>query len=205
MAAYSKYLAGLTLEDRTALEGRLLERQSGKCFICDDTIDPVLHQDQLDVDHIVPLAEQGADDEQNFALVAESLVAVAKSVDIFRVEVESLHTRWKEIKGGPQGTAKVPRTPLWEYYQPILQALVDLGGAAKSLRLSSAVELLLKDRFVEGDLSIMANGSARWQVMIRRARKHMVKEGLLDSDTGMDWKITQQGRKAAAARKNAKD
>ena len=53
MAAYSKYLAGLTLEDRTALEGRLLERQSGKCFICDDTIDPVLHQDQLDVDHIV--------------------------------------------------------------------------------------------------------------------------------------------------------
>ena len=72
MAAHSKYLAGLTLEDRTALEGRLLERQSGKCFICDDTIDPVLHQDQLDVDHIVPLAEQGADDEQNFALTHAS-------------------------------------------------------------------------------------------------------------------------------------
>ena len=136
---------------------------------------------------------------------AESLVAIAKSVDTFRVEVESLHTRWKEIKGGPQGTAKVPRTPLWEYYQPILQALVDLGGAAKSAEIEPAVELLLKDRLVEGDLSIMANGSARWQVMIRRARKHMVKEGLLDSDTGMDWKITQQGRKAAAARKNAKD
>ena len=49
----------------------------------------------------------------------------------------------------------------------------------------------------------MANGRARWQVMIRRARKHMVKEGLLDSDTRMDWKITQQGRKTAAARKNA--
>ena len=65
-------MAGLTLEDRTALEGRLLERQSGKCFICDDTIDPVLHQDQLDVDHIVPLAEQGADDEHNFALTHAS-------------------------------------------------------------------------------------------------------------------------------------
>ena len=63
----------------------------------------------------------------------------------------------------------------------------------------------MKDRFVEGDLSIMANGRARWQVMIRRARKHMVKEGLLDGDTGMEWKVTQQGRKAAAARKNAKD
>ena len=72
MAAHSEYLAGLTLEDRTVLEGRLLERQSGKCFICDDTIDPVLHQDQLDVDHIVPLAEQGADDEHNFALTHAS-------------------------------------------------------------------------------------------------------------------------------------
>ena len=138
---------------------------------------------------------------------AESLVAVAKSVDTFRVEVESLHTRWKEIKGGPQGTAKAPRTPLWEYYQPILQALVDLGGAAGVAEIESAVGLLVKGRLVEGDLSIMANGRARWQVMIRRARKHMVKEGLLDSDTGMDWKITQQGRKAATApaRKNAKD
>ena len=72
MAAHSEYLAGLTLEDRTALEGRLLDRQSGKCFICDDSIDPVLHQDQIDVDHIIPLAEQGADDEHNFALTHAS-------------------------------------------------------------------------------------------------------------------------------------
>ena len=136
---------------------------------------------------------------------AESLVNVAKSIDTFRIEVESLHTRWKEIKGGPQGTAKAPQTPLWEYYQPILEALVDLDGAARIAEIESAVGLLMKDRLVEGDLSIRANGRARWQVMIRRARKHMVKEGLLDSDTGMDWKITQQGRKAAAARKNAKD
>ena len=72
MASHSEYLAGLTLEDRTALEGRLLERQSGKCFICDAVIDPVLHQNLLDVDHIVPLVEQGADDEQNFALTHAS-------------------------------------------------------------------------------------------------------------------------------------
>ena len=36
MTTHSEYLAGLTLEDRTALEGRLLDRQSGKCFICDE-------------------------------------------------------------------------------------------------------------------------------------------------------------------------
>ena len=135
---------------------------------------------------------------------AESLVDVAKSVDTFRVEVASLHTRWKELKGGPQETAKTPQTPLWEYYQPILQALVDFGGASRIAEIEPAVGLLMKDRLVEGDLSNMARGRARWQVMIRRARKHMVKEGLLDSDTGLDWKITQQGRKAAAAKKFAK-
>ena len=72
MATHSEYLAGLTLEDRAALEGRLLDRQSEKCFICDKNIDRVLHQDQLDVDHIVPLAEQGGDDEHNVALTHSS-------------------------------------------------------------------------------------------------------------------------------------
>ena len=132
---------------------------------------------------------------------AESLVDVAKSVDTFRTEVESLHTRWKEIKSGSQGVPKMPQTPLWEYYQPILQALSGLGGTSRITEIEPAVDRLLKDRLLEGDLRSMAGGRARWQVMIRRARKHMVKEGLLDSDTGLDWTITQQGRKAAAAKK----
>ena len=70
--AHSKYLEGLTPEHHSALTRRLLERQSGKCFICDEIVDPVLHQDQLHVDHVTPLAEQGADDEHNFALTHAS-------------------------------------------------------------------------------------------------------------------------------------
>ena len=65
---------------------------------------------------------------------AESLVNVAKSVDTFRVEVESLHTRWKEIKGGPQGTAKAPQTPLWElcllFIHPRAPNLINLRSAS---------------------------------------------------------------------------
>ena len=68
MAVHSRKLASLTDEDRAALERTLLERQAGKCFICDDAIDLVLHKNQLDIDHIVPLADQGADVENNFAL-----------------------------------------------------------------------------------------------------------------------------------------
>lgn len=53
---------------RAELEKRLHDRQSGKCFICDDAIDLVLHQGQLDIDHIEPRAEEGSDDENNLAL-----------------------------------------------------------------------------------------------------------------------------------------
>ena len=68
--AHSKYLEGLTPDARSSLERLLLKQQSGKCFICDETINPDLHQ--LDVDHVTPLAEQGADDEHNFALTHAS-------------------------------------------------------------------------------------------------------------------------------------
>lgn len=72
MVEGSKYLAGLDKDARSALEKRLLDLQSNKCFICDGAIDMVLHQGQLDVDHIVPLAESGLDEENNFALTHAS-------------------------------------------------------------------------------------------------------------------------------------
>jgi hypothetical protein len=64
----SRYLAGLDAEQRAKLEQKLLARQTGRCFICDDQIDLMLHKGQLDIDHIDPLIEDGLDDENNFAL-----------------------------------------------------------------------------------------------------------------------------------------
>lgn len=69
MPVHSPTLAALDDDARAELEGRLLDRQSGRCFICDNVIDLVLHQGQLEIDHIDPRAEQGVDEENNFALV----------------------------------------------------------------------------------------------------------------------------------------
>ncbi len=66
--AKSMYLSALSAEKRTELEGRLSSRQSGRCFICEKPIDVELHQASLEIDHIEPLAEQGLDAENNFAL-----------------------------------------------------------------------------------------------------------------------------------------
>ena len=62
--ARSKYLTSLTDEQRQQLLQRLRDRQTGRCFICDKTVDLVLHKGQLDVDHIDPLAEDGLDAEK---------------------------------------------------------------------------------------------------------------------------------------------
>jgi len=72
MPVHSPLLSAMDKQARSGLDRRLLERQSGKCFICDEPIDLVLQQGQLDIDHIVPLAQQGADEENNFALTHAS-------------------------------------------------------------------------------------------------------------------------------------
>ena len=68
----SNYLSSLNGEARSKLEQRLLARQTGRCFICDDPIDLVLHKGQLDIDHIDPLIEDGLDSENNFAITHAS-------------------------------------------------------------------------------------------------------------------------------------
>ena len=75
----SRHLSSLDAEQRTQLEQRLLNRQSNRCFICDEPIDLVLHKGQLDVDHIDPLAEDGLDAENNFALTHGSCPALRRS------------------------------------------------------------------------------------------------------------------------------
>jgi hypothetical protein len=43
----------------------------------------------------------------------------------------------------------------------------------------------------------MAGGRERWQVMIRHAHKHMVKEGWLLNRSSKLWEITVAGRQVA--------
>lgn len=103
--AQSRYLSGLTEEQRDALMRRLHERQGGRCFIDDAPIDLVLHKGQLDIDHIDPLAKDGLDAENNFALVHASCNRSkgASNLEVARrlAEFERLQDEAKE--GGRRG------------------------------------------------------------------------------------------------------
>ncbi len=68
MPAHSIYLARLSDAERAALEKRLYDRQSGRCFLCDEPIDLNVQRDALHIDHIIPIVAKGPDDPSNFGL-----------------------------------------------------------------------------------------------------------------------------------------
>jgi len=129
---------------------------------------------------------------------AEVLVAKGKQVSAFQQEVEALRRKWGLVKSGIEGGREKPKTtPLWSYYRPILKALVELGGTAAVQQIEEAVEPYLAELLQPGDRDLTTRGKPKWQQMVRRARRAMVKEGMLKDGTALRWVITASGRRAA--------
>ena len=61
-------------------------------------------------------------------VTAEMLVAKGKEIRQFQSEVETLRKRWRGVCGAGSHAAKKSVAPLWVYFQPILQGLVQAGG-----------------------------------------------------------------------------
>jgi hypothetical protein len=130
---------------------------------------------------------------------AQALVEVARIVGTFQGDVDTLREKWRSLRGiSSTSSAQGERTPLWEYYRPILQVLASGDGRASTSELLGRLEPSLTKALKPEDLETMSNGRPRWQVMVRRARRHMKKEGLLETDGGNEWRITGTGRKVAS-------
>ncbi|MBK6932302.1 MAG: HNH endonuclease [Saprospirales bacterium] len=68
----SNYLRSLSQPQYENLKIKLWNIQNKTCYICCEKIDLDLHNDSVNIDHIVPLANKGKDLEENFALTHES-------------------------------------------------------------------------------------------------------------------------------------
>jgi hypothetical protein len=118
----------------------------------------------------------------------------------FREEVAGVEQKWKQVCGSGKAQNKASgdvSLAAWQYYAPILCSLVALGGKATLSDLEAEFLRQMEPHLRVGDRSRMAGDRERWQVMIRRARKHMFKEGWLSSRSSKPWEITAAGRQVA--------
>jgi len=108
-------------------------------------------------------------------------------------EASLLHSLEREVGRLPRGL----RTPMGDYYQPILQALNESGGSARVNDVLERVEQLMKGVLREVDYEPLPSNTEmlRWRNTAQWARDAMVREGLLKSNSPRGvWEITEAGR-----------
>jgi hypothetical protein len=133
-------------------------------------------------------------------VAAEALAAKGREIRQFMQQADELLRTWRGLSGRSAKTAgasKGETTPLWAYYQPILKAIVAQGGECSREDIEAAFQKSSDGFLRPGDRLLMSGGRERWKVMIRRARKPLKSEGWISQTSGMTWKITEAGRKAA--------
>jgi hypothetical protein len=131
---------------------------------------------------------------------AEASMTKGRELKSFSEEIAAIERKWKQVSGSGKSQYNVTgdaSLPAWQYYAPILRSLVVLGGKASLSELEAEFLRQTEPLLRVGDHSYMTGGRERWQVMIRRARKHMVKEGWISARSSKLWEITSAGRQVA--------
>ncbi|HEV2455800.1 MAG TPA: winged helix-turn-helix domain-containing protein [Verrucomicrobiae bacterium] len=133
-------------------------------------------------------------------------------ITAFRDKVATLRKEWDELAAVAQReedeetqTARRnlgrlrrgQRTPESAYYEPILRALTEMGGAGRMQDVLERLGKLMRPTLTDLDYQPLASNpeTMRWRNAAQWARYTMVKEGLLkpDSPRGL-WEISSLGR-----------
>lgn len=85
------------------------------------------------------------------------------------------------------------KTPIKDYYRPILQALVEMNGSAPITSVMQRVEELMRACLTTVDYAPLPTGGKRWEKSTNFAKKELADSFLLRSDKAR-WYITDQGR-----------
>lgn len=147
---------------------------------------------------------------------ARTAIEQAHKVTALRDKAVALRKEWEALIPSPQSNQRKRitrakrrnlgrletglRTPETAYYRPILQALHDLGGSARTKDVLEKVESLMKGTLTNVDYETLPSKPymLRWEETAQWARHKMVREGLLKqaSPHGV-WEITELIRREA--------
>jgi hypothetical protein len=143
---------------------------------------------------------------------AKEALQQAGLLTAFREKVDELRREWANLQSQQPRRAKKGRrsferlrkglrTRQEEFYLPILSALVELGGSAKSSEVLALVEKRMKSRLKKVDYEPLASnrGLARWENTAAWARWKLIQHGFMaaESPRGV-WEITPAGREHLA-------
>ena len=85
--------------------------------------------------------------------------------------------------------------PEREYWRPILEFILEQGGAAPANDVIEEVGRRLRDRLTDMDYEQLDMGETRWRNRARFARLRMREQGLLSASSHRGiWEITARGR-----------
>lgn len=101
-------------------------------------------------------------------------------------------TRLKALVEGTRFTPEpeVLQLRAIDYQQPILNALLDLGGTATRHEIAKRVHDELATRMTPADLERVPSGMPRWETHLSKARSNLVSKGLLKADSNRGrWEI----------------
>lgn len=130
---------------------------------------------------------------------AAELAELGRAISDFNGRLDTLRREWRTSWGAKRpAEAMGATTPLWEYYQLILQAIDALGDEASRREIEQYLESRVASRLKPGDLKPTGRrGAPPWKLMVKRARKQMVGQKYLEDETGKQWRITSLGRQVA--------
>jgi restriction system protein len=126
----------------------------------------------------------------------------------FRGKLEDLGREWRTRSSGKRRRAerdqrrrsvRLPRgakTPEEAYYQPILSALVELGGRGKVREVLGRVEEKMKPLLKPIDYELLPSGrQVRWRNTAGWAGNQLVERGLMKAGSRKGfWEISSEGR-----------
>lgn len=125
---------------------------------------------------------------------ADELISLARGVTAFIPELDGLREKWQGVGAQRGERIKGKRAPLWMYYRPIAQALIEVGGSASLAELNGVLEQSLQGVLQPVDLVVGADGQPKWSKVLGRARGAMIREGYLERGATSRWTLSEQGR-----------
>jgi hypothetical protein len=148
---------------------------------------------------------------------AQDAAALASKVTEFRDRLVELRKEWdalaREVHTAEANAGvaaewrnlyrlrREVRTPPEAYFAPILKAVHDLGGSARTDEVLSTAKQAMADMLKHSDDEPLTSDPRlpRWRNAAQWARYEMTKQDLLNADSPADvWEITEDGRRYLA-------